>query len=375
MRQAPEALHRVALVAVEGPDHTFKLPSTLDGQIARLGALAAEDPALGRDVPDLPGLLARTLTRLDREPVPVVVEGRDGADVTVPLSGDVLRLILRLDVGDGEDFPAIPAMLAELERGDVRLARSFLGRRYRAFSGGIRIMPDLVDCASGATPSRRQRILDERGASFIGPVTDLLHPEACAAFDPVPTRAGDGTPVVSRVPTLLVSGTLDAHTPPFQAEEVRWGLPASDHVVVEHAGHQDHFDDPRVRELVGAFLTGEAGASRFLPSPRPRFVPVWPPRDAGEPTGWAHALDLEVVERDGDLQAARYDPVAGTFTLEGWGAEGRVVERLGHDGALFLRVHFERYGFDLRARLDRSEDGVTGVWWIGNRPGGTFRSG
>ena len=373
MRRVPEALHRVVLVGVEGPNHTFKLPSTLDGQIFRLGALAAEDPVVGEDVPDLSGLLARTLARLDANPVPVTVDGRDGSEVTVPVSGDVLRLLLRLDMGDGADFPAFPAMLAELERGDVRILRSFLGRRYRGFSGRIRIMPDLVDCASGATPSRLGRILDERPHSFIGDATDLLHPEACGAFDDPEPRPGHRTPLLSRIPTLLVSGTLDSNTPPFQAEEVRWGLPAADHVVVEHASHQDHFDDPRVRELIASFLEGGQGESQFLPSPRPRFVPVWPPTNAHEPAGWSDPLALEVVERDGDLQPARYDPAAGTFTMEGWGSEGRVVERIGYGGALFLRIHFERYDFDLRARLNRSDAGVTGVWWIDNRPEGTFR--
>lgn len=374
MRQIPEVIHRVVLVGVEGPDHTFKLPSTLDAQIFRLGALTAEDPVVGEDVPDLSGLLARTLHRLDARPIPVTVDGPEDSEVTVPVSGDVLRLLLRLDIGDGADFPAFPAMLAELERGDTRILRSFLGRRYRGFSGRIRIMPDLIDCASGATPTRLQRILDERPRSFIAEATDLLHPEACLAFDDPDPRPGHRSPIFSRLPTLLVSGTLDANTPPFQAEEVRWGLPAAEHVVVEYASHQDHFDDPRVRQVIASFLIGEHVESQFLPSPRPRFVPVWPPTDAGEPSGWSEPLALEVVERDGDLQLARYDPGAGTFTMEGWGSEGRVVERVGYRGALFLRIHFERYDLSVRARLDRSEEGITGVWWIDNRPEGTFRS-
>ena len=39
-------------------------------------------------------------------------------------------------------------------------------------------------------------------------------------------------------PVLFISGTLDSNTPPYQAEEMRWSMPRSMHVIVQNAGHE-----------------------------------------------------------------------------------------------------------------------------------------
>jgi pimeloyl-ACP methyl ester carboxylesterase len=77
------------------------------------------------------------------------------------------------------------------------------------------------------------------------------------------------------VPTLFISGTLDANTPPFQAEQARWGFLDSEHLVVENAGHESMLPHPEVQAVILDFLRGAdvSGRSVSLPSPKFEWLP------------------------------------------------------------------------------------------------------
>jgi hypothetical protein len=69
-----------------------------------------------------------------------------------------------------------------------------------------------------------------------------------------------------------VSGTLDAQTPPCQAEQARWGFPSSAHLIVEHAGHENTLPVPAVQDAIVRFrLTGEL-VSETLRMPKLDFL-------------------------------------------------------------------------------------------------------
>jgi pimeloyl-ACP methyl ester carboxylesterase len=76
-------------------------------------------------------------------------------------------------------------------------------------------------------------------------------------------------PIVSRLPALFISGSLDSNTPPYQAEEVRWGFPNSAHVIVENAGHESTLTLPETRKLMLDFLRGEDVSGRRIVAPSP----------------------------------------------------------------------------------------------------------
>lgn len=65
----------------------------------------------------------------------------------------------------------------------------------------------------------------------------------------------EGPDHVSLVPTLFISSSLDANTPPYQAEEVRWGFPTGVHLVVENAGHESTLV-PEAQRAIVDFLGG-----------------------------------------------------------------------------------------------------------------------
>lgn len=64
-------------------------------------------------------------------------------------------------------------------------------------------------------------------------------------------------------------GSLDSNTPPYQAEEVRWGFPNSVHLIVENAGHESMLPLADVQKAIVYFLKGVdvKGRTPVAPSP------------------------------------------------------------------------------------------------------------
>jgi pimeloyl-ACP methyl ester carboxylesterase len=73
---------------------------------------------------------------------------------------------------------------------------------------------------------------------------------------------------------LFISGTLDSNTPPFQAEELRWGMPNATHLIVANAGHEDTLPHPEVQVIIGEFLAGRDVSARRVALPAPKFLSV-----------------------------------------------------------------------------------------------------
>lgn len=257
-RRHPSTVDRLVLLGTEGPDHTWKLPETLDRQIRHLSALYGAQEALPAD--RLESDLRRLLERLEEEPVELTVRSRSGDTARIAVGADGLRYLLRRDIGDTNDLPLFPALIHNTLDGNFGLLTGLASRRYFEI-GGVPLMGLLMDCASAASPGRLAEIARQREASILGAMTDGYFPEACEGLPVEAPPAGYHDPVFTERPVLFVSGTLDANTPPFQAEEVRWGLPGSAHLVVRNAGHESTLGAPGVIEVIARFLAGDAVAS------------------------------------------------------------------------------------------------------------------
>lgn len=275
LRRHGDHLERVVLIGTEGPDHTQKLPSTLDMQLRKISALAAGDPAVNRDVPDMMGLLQRVLKKLETKPVEVTVQHpRTKENLTIPVSAKGLLKLLRYDVGDGNDFVVFPAMLHELDRGGSSILSRYVLKRMGGIAGGVGLMPIVTDCASGTSAQRLAQIRSEESRSIFGRFTNDPFPEICRAVGSPDLGDEYRAPVISDVPVLFISGTLDSNTPPFQAEEVRWGLTRGTHIIVDNAGHEDTFLNREVGRAIVEFLSGVDVSGRAIALPRPKFLSI-----------------------------------------------------------------------------------------------------
>jgi pimeloyl-ACP methyl ester carboxylesterase len=124
-----------------------------------------------------------------------------------------------------------------------------------------------VFCREGAaltdTPTilaTAQRALPELPAEVLSLVPQIPRlVEECAVWDVGRADAAVFTPVLSDIPALLLTGTLDAVTPPSQAELAAEGLPNGDVVRIAGSGHDVLSGSPCAQQIMVDFLREPTG--------------------------------------------------------------------------------------------------------------------
>ena len=270
----PERVARFISVGTAGLDEMMKLPADVDASLRLLSDVVAADATVGEAMPDLYAAFERVVADLGEDPLPVTIRDPRSGEPTEVLLGDFgARLIVIADIADTNDVPVFPRLIHSLENRDPSVVAWFLEKRVAQFAR-LPLMMLAVRGASGASEARWRTIREQGRRSPFGTSRCLFSPEADEALELVDLGDAFRAPIESDVPTLFVSGGLDAATPPAQAERVRRGFETSGHIVVEFAGHEDLLPDPRVQELLVAFLAGDAPEDTTLSGTPPRFVPL-----------------------------------------------------------------------------------------------------
>lgn len=298
MRRYPEHVDRALLYGIEGPDHTWDLPTHALATLERIAADAEKAPYFAGKIPE--GGLIRTLhdaiERVRREPITVEV-ALDDTTLEAHVGELAMTTIASHRAGKRSRPEVWPELILALHAGDYSLpARAALGY-HRVDAPGA--MGAAMDAASGASEARRRRIAVDPARRIVGDpnlvetMTEDVWPvpEPGEAF-----HAG----VVSDVPALLVHGTWDTSTPIENAREVVAHLSEGHLIEVVGGTHgalynlYEHW--PPMRDLVRAFLRGET-------IDPPDHVDLGP-ADYPEPVGDAQAM-LWDAAITGDLDAAR----------------------------------------------------------------------
>lgn len=271
----PESFHRAVLAGVEGPGQGLRLPGEIQSLLEQVGHLARSDPGTRGAVPDLLGLMASVLGRLDRQPVTVEVLDRlAGRKVAVTAGRFDLQMMTAQALTSGDGIRRLPGDYLRMSQGDFSELADFVYRRRKGWLG--QAMPYLVDCSQGIPPERWAKILQEEKVTLLGRVADFPYPEICEGWGLAAPGPETWASVRSQIPVLLISGTLDGRTPPQNALEVARGLPGSVQLLIEGAGHGDDLllAAPAIREAIAVFLRGgKPGTGRIALEPF-RFQPV-----------------------------------------------------------------------------------------------------
>lgn len=261
-------IDRVILAGVEGPDDTYKLPSDQEELMRKIAVLAKPQIA------DLEGAIRGLLAELAARPKSVtLVDPMSGESGTIVLGPLDLQVVLAQMLGGPDLFAGLPDFVSRLKAGDwtalaLRAAAARFGEAPLA-------MTTAMDCASGITAARRARIAAEAPTTLLGDAINLPFPEICAGIEVADLGDGFRAPLESKVPALLISGTLDGRTRPRQAEELLAGMPNAIHLVIDGAGHSDplFLSSPKILETMVKFLRGEKIEERRIPLPPVAFVP------------------------------------------------------------------------------------------------------
>ncbi|HEV2801707.1 MAG TPA: alpha/beta fold hydrolase [Pyrinomonadaceae bacterium] len=273
VRRHGARLDRVVFASTEGQDHLINLPSVWDTLIKKLSYFAVEDARVNKLVPDLDALYRRVLFRLEQNPVTLTVnDAQNKRPVQIRVGKIGLQWLVRHSMSDARNYAWLPALLYTIERGDFSLLTRHIEPLYNDFQGRSP-MANAVDCSVGWSAERLARAHRETPEALFSNVNLQWTTEICKAVS-VPEGGTALQPRLwSTLPALFISGTLDTNTPPFQAEEVRWGFPNSSHLIVENGGHET-LPSSEVQSVVVDFFKGQNVKGRTVSFERPRFLSV-----------------------------------------------------------------------------------------------------
>jgi pimeloyl-ACP methyl ester carboxylesterase len=274
MRRHPQSISRAILAGTEGPDHTYKLPGNIQKHLEDLAAVIKADPEIGKDIPDFPGLMKSVFDRLDSKPETVeITDQRTKQKVRVIVNKLVLQNMVANNIGTTVTS-RFPALFYRASKGDFSNAAQVLVNDSRQPIGSA--MSYMMDCASGQTAARRERIQKEAKETLLEDISNLPFPDICEEWKAPDLGDTFRSPLRSDVPVLFISGTLDARTPISNAEEYRVGFTNSTHIIIEGAVHSDplFLSSPKIKDGMMEFLRGQPVTATKIVGPPMKFAPL-----------------------------------------------------------------------------------------------------
>lgn len=277
MRRHPKSIASAILAGTEGPDHTYKLPSNIQKHLEDLAAVVKADPEIGKEIPDLLGLIKSVFDRLDAKPEMVeITDPRTKQKAQITVNKFVMQYIVASNIGTTVTAN-FPAFFYRASKGDfTNPAQVWMNISRQGIGSAMSFM---MDCASGQTAARREQIQREAKGTLLEDFFNLPFPEVCEQWKAPDLGDEFRSPLRSDVPVLFISGTLDARTPVSNAEEYRKGFTKSTHIIIEGAVHSDplFLSSPKIQEGMMEFLRGQPVTATKITLPPMKFAPLLPP--------------------------------------------------------------------------------------------------
>ncbi|MBK5254538.1 MAG: alpha/beta hydrolase [Vicinamibacteria bacterium] len=245
MRRFPQIVERAVLRGMEGPDHTYDMPSHVLNSIKRLAAEADAAPALEGLVPS-GGMMAafeKVIERVTSEPVVVSLKDpKTGAMQRVRFGPEDVRGMAFGYTATAQSRNGMRTWASDvltLYRGDFTAAaeQRLRDRQTESFRTASFYM---LDCGSGITPARSAQIAADPAVAIVGPL-GFNYRAACPVWE---IDLGDAfrQNFDTQIPTVIAQGDYDVSTPLENALELAPHFKRSRFVVV-HGGSHPALDD------------------------------------------------------------------------------------------------------------------------------------
>lgn len=265
MRRFPQIVERAVLRGMEGPDHTYDMPSYVLNSIKRLAAEADAAPALQDLVPP-GGMMAafeKVIERVAAEPVVVSVKDpKTGAEQRVRFGPEDVRGMADGYTASASSRSGMQTWVSDiltLYRGDFTAAAE-LRVRDREIENFRTASYYMLDCGSGITPARSAQIASDPAVAIVGPL-GFNYRAACPVWD-IDLGNDFRKNFDTQIPTVIAQGDYDVSTPMENALELAPHFKRSKFVVVRGGSHpalDDAMDaSPEFANAVLTFaLTGD----------------------------------------------------------------------------------------------------------------------
>jgi pimeloyl-ACP methyl ester carboxylesterase len=244
---------RAIFGGINGLDQRWRYPSEGQTWLESIDAATKADPRLTALMPDFLGTTRHAIANLETNPARVQT-----GDKTTLIGADEIRTLFVLSGGESDFVKRLPLIVSNLNKGDVAEYAGPVNAVLRNRSLGT-AMTYSMHIASGVSQQKLDRIAAEAPGTILRdainyPFNDDGFRNAWGADD-----LGESfrSPVVSSVPVLFLSGTLDGRTSVAGAREVKKGFRNSTHVILHGAAHDIYGETPALMDLMTRFMRGE----------------------------------------------------------------------------------------------------------------------
>jgi pimeloyl-ACP methyl ester carboxylesterase len=245
MRFHPQIVERAILRGMEGPDHTYDMPSYVLNALKRIAAEADAAPALAGQIP-AGGLMAafeQVITRTAQAPVMVrVSDPASGEPVTVRFDAADVRGMATGYTASASSRPGMRTWASDvlaLHRGDFTAAamarvREQQSERFRTASYYM------LDCGSGISRARAAQMDADPAVAIVGQL-GFNYRHACPVWGADLGEAFRQN-FETDIPTIISQGDYDISTPLENAQELAPFFTQGTLIVV-HGGSHPALDD------------------------------------------------------------------------------------------------------------------------------------
>jgi pimeloyl-ACP methyl ester carboxylesterase len=241
-RRYPDRVRSMVLDGVVAPQSVLGPRISLDAQAALDGIWkrCAEEKSCRDQFGDMRSKTRTLLAQVKRSPEAIQIPNpRTGAPESFTFGSEQLAAVLRFGTYDPGFAAMLPLVVSEAIRGNFRPVGTLFLMTAASVQEMLALgMHNSVVCSEDVP--RFSTVNVDRAAvaeTYLGTgFLDAL-PEVCKKWPRGLVDPGFHEPLVSEIPTLLLSGSLDPVTPPGDAKRVASGLRNSKHLVFEGAAH------------------------------------------------------------------------------------------------------------------------------------------
>jgi pimeloyl-ACP methyl ester carboxylesterase len=263
-------IERAILMGYEGPNDTFKLPLSADHMLQQFDAMALRDDALAPEFRPLLKNINALLTKLETEPLRAKLMRSDDTVVIGKFEAQlgISVMLIRADFARH-----LPLAIGLALQGDGGLLGEYVHGAQQSLQS-YAAMPLAMDIASGVSADRLARINIESQQSVLGGVLNFPYADIRQGLD-IPDLGEDfRAPLVTAVPTLFVTGTLDVRTPPSNVTAALPGFANASELLIMGAGHDNDLwlAHAGIADTLESFLRGDWQGKKQLQAKPTNFA-------------------------------------------------------------------------------------------------------
>jgi pimeloyl-ACP methyl ester carboxylesterase len=266
------SIGRMVLQGVNGPGLVVKRTGPVARKLTKINSILKLD-STWTPAPDLIDAARRARTRLAATPATVTVnDQKAGRPLQLKVGREGLDAIVALNLDDAR----LPALIVSVANGDDRVLTRFVENAWNGLNtSSVQLMARSVNCSADRPASRWSIAAAEAATAPFGSPIDnaFLTKRFCIAIGyPGPVKEFS-SPLRSRIPSLLITGDLDATNPVENARDVATGLTNSTLLEVANVAHEA-LPVAAVQDVVMDFFRGTDVRGRQVSGARPHFLTI-----------------------------------------------------------------------------------------------------